>query len=148
MITRRRVVISLILASCLTLFVWSFTRVRPATTSPTFSTRAVVGVSPDPGNLVLRQSSVAVTLAKGYSLDYTNTEGLAIAVSGSATPVPQDELQIAPGDPGQTSYTFAPGPGRAISELPAGRVCVDLVIQQTNNLAAVSTAFNWCYSTQ
>jgi len=147
-ITRRRVVISLILASCLTLFVWSFTRVRPATTSPTFSTRAVVGVSPDPGNLVLRQSSVAITLAKGYSLNYTNTEGLAIAVSGSATPVPQDQLQIAPADPGQTTYTFAPGPGQVISELPGGRVCVDIVIQQTNNLAAVSTPFNWCFSTQ
>jgi hypothetical protein len=147
-ITRRRVVISLILAGCLTLFVWGFTRVRPATTSPTFSNRAIVGVSPNPGNLVLRQSSVAVTLAKGFSLNYTNTEGLAIGFSGATTPIPQDQLQIAPGDPGQTSYTFAPGPGRAISELPAGRVCVDLVIQQANNLAAVSSSFNWCFSTQ
>jgi hypothetical protein len=147
-ITTRRVVISLILAGSLTLFVWSFTRVRPTTSSETFSNRAVVGVSPNPGNLVLRQSSVAVTLAKGFSLDYTDTEGLAIGVPGSSTPVPQDQLQIAPADPGQTTYTFAPGSGQTISELPAGRVCVDIVIQQTNNVAAVSTPFNWCFSTQ
>ena len=96
MITARRAVISLILAGCAALMVWGFTLVRPTNTPVVFRNSAVVGVSPDPGALVLRQSSVSVTLASGFNLATDNIDGMAISVNGATVGIPEDEVQILP----------------------------------------------------
>jgi hypothetical protein len=143
-ITKRRVVISVLLAGCFALLVVSFTLVRPTNTVASLSDHRVVTVSPNPGDLVLRQSSVGVTLATGYTLAYDVDNGLAIGVNGSVVGIPLDELQILPG---QNQYSFLPGPGRQFSELPVGRVCVKVLIRRSISLGDPGTPFSWCFQT-
>jgi hypothetical protein len=143
-ITKRRVIISVILAFCAALLVLSFTLVRPTNTVASLSDHRVVAVTPQPGDLVLRQSSVGVTLATGYTLAYDTENGLAIGVNGSVVGIPLDELQILPG---QNQYSFAPAPGRQFSELPVGRVCVKVLIRSNLNTGDPGTPFSWCFQT-
>lgn len=144
MITARRAVISLILAGCAALMVWGFTLVRPTNTPVIFKNSAVVRVSPEPGALVLRQSSVSVTLAPDFNLATDNVDGMAIAANGATVGIPVDELQILPG---QNQYSFAPGPGRQFSELPVGRVCAVVQIQRAATPGTPPTPFSWCFQT-
>jgi hypothetical protein len=143
-ITVRRAVISVILAACAALMVYGFTQVRPTHTPVIFKNSAVVSVSPEPGDLVLRQSMVGITLAQGYALAYENAEGLEIGVDGSSVGIPQDELQFLPG---QNQYSFSPAPGRQFSELPVGRVCVKTLIRRAANVADPGQVFSWCFQT-
>jgi hypothetical protein len=143
-ITARRAVISVILAACAALMVYGFTQVRPTKTPVIFKNSAVVSVVPAPGDLVLRQSMVGITLAQGYTLAYENVEGFEIGVNGSSVGIPQDELQILPG---QNQYSFSPAPGRQFSELPVGRVCVTTTIRRAANVADAGQTFSWCFQT-
>ncbi len=145
MVTRRRIVISLILAGCFAIMVYGFTQVRPTNTVAALSDHRVVSVSPQPGALVLRQSGVGVTLATGYTLAYDVENGLAIGVNGAVVGIPQDELQILPG---QNQFAFAPAVGRQFSELPVGRICVKVLIRRTISLGDPGTPFSWCFQTQ
>jgi hypothetical protein len=142
MITIRRAVISVILAGCFALMVFGFTQVRPTNTPPTFKNAAVKGVSPNPGDLVLRQSPVSITLMPGYTLAYDTVEGLAISTDGERVGIPQDELQIV-----GNQYAFLPAPGRQFSELPVGRVCVVVQIKQAVNPGDPGQPFSWCFQT-
>jgi hypothetical protein len=144
-ITRRRLIISVVLAGALAIFVYSFTLVRPTDTPVIFKNSAVVRVSPVPAALVLRQSSIGITLSTGYSLATAAVDGLAISFNGSTTGIPLDQLQI---QPGQNEYTFSPGSGRQFSELPVGRVCAIAQIQKTNQPEIPPTPFSWCFQTQ
>jgi hypothetical protein len=146
MITARRAVISVILAAAAALMVFGFTQVRPTNSPVIFKNSAVVAVSPGVGTSALRQSGVSVTLAAGYGLAYADTEGMSISANHSAAVgIPQDELQIFPG---QNQYTYAPGPGRTFSELPSGNVCVSLLIIRSANLTEPGQPFSWCFVTQ
>ena len=140
MITVRRVVISVILAACFSLLFFSFTQVRPTRTSPVYNNPAVVTVTPEPGNLVLRQSGIEVTLKSGFSLAYEDSLGLAVNLVG----IPQDQLVIIPGL--NQSY-FTPGPGKQMTELPVGRVCVGLLISRDASPADPPARFSWCFQT-
>jgi hypothetical protein len=144
-ITRRQAVVSVILAGCAALMVFGFTQVRPTNTVANLSDHRVVSVTPQPGTLVLRQSSVGVQLATGYTLAYDVDNGLAIGVSGSTVGIPLDELQILPG---QNQFSFAPASGRQFAELPVGRVCVKVLIRRTVSLGDPGTPFSWCFQTQ
>jgi hypothetical protein len=143
-ITVRRAVISVILAACAALMVVGFTQVRPTKTPLIFKNSAVVRVAPEPGDLVLRQSMVTITLAQGYTLAYENEQGFEIGVNGSSVGIPQDELQILPG---QNQYSFSPGPGRQFAELPVGRVCVTSIIRRAVAVADPGQKFSWCFQT-
>jgi hypothetical protein len=146
MITTRRVVLSVILAAAFAVMVYGFTQVRPTNTPVVFKNSKVVTVYPAVNSTgVFRQSKVAVTLAPGYTLAYQNSEGMSIGVSGAGVGIPQDELDIFPG---QNEFTFSPGAGKTLTELPAGRVCVGLLIVPTSNLADPGTSFSWCFPTQ
>ncbi|HEX3426638.1 MAG TPA: hypothetical protein VHT30_10940 [Acidimicrobiales bacterium] len=145
MITRRRVVVSLILATCFALFIWSFSLVRPTNTPVVFKNSAVKAVSPTVGALVLRESSVAITLAPGYNLASQNIDGLSISADGAATGIPTDEIQITPA---QNQYSFLPTGGSVLSELPVGRVCAIAEILSTNNPSGAPQSFSWCFQTQ
>jgi len=146
MITSRRALISLILASCAALMVWGFTLVRPTHTAVVYRNSAIVKVFPEDGTSTLRQSNVSVILASGYTLAYETTEGMKISVNHATVyAIPQDELQILTG---QNQYSFTPGPGRQLSELPAGQICVVLQVTRDNNLTDPGTPFSWCFQTQ
>ncbi|MDQ6616742.1 MAG: hypothetical protein M3083_18850 [Actinomycetota bacterium] len=144
MITARRAVISIILAGCAALMVWGFTLVRPTHTPPIFRNSAVKTVSPEPGNLVLRQDRVSVTLAQGYTLASDSADGLSIETNGAIIGIPQDEVQVLPG---QNQYSFAPGVGRQFSELPVGRVCAIIQIKKAANPGDPGDPFKWCFQT-
>jgi hypothetical protein len=144
-ITSRRVVISLILAACVALLVYSFTLVRPTDTPVVFKNTAVKAVSPTVGALALRESSIAITLSPGYVLASQETDGLSISSDGASTGIPQDQIQVTPG---QNQYTFLPAAGQQLSELPVGRVCVVAQILNTTVANAVAQPFSWCFQTQ
>lgn len=145
MITRRRVVVSLILAVCFGLFVWSFSLVRPTNTPVVFKNSAVKAVSPAVGALVLRESSVAITLAPGFNLASQNVDGLSISADGAVTGIPNDEIQQTPA---QNQYSFLPAGGAVLSELPVGRVCATAEILSANNPGGLPQPFSWCFQTQ
>jgi hypothetical protein len=144
-ITKRRVVISVILAATLSVFVYSFSLTRSENAPVVFKNSAVVAVSPEPAALVLRQSSISISLAPGYSLAQENTDGLSISVSGLTTGIPEDEIQVLSTE---NEYTFLPGAGKQFSLLPLGRVCSIAEIERTAVVDAAPTAFSWCFSTQ
>ncbi|HEX3540561.1 MAG TPA: hypothetical protein VHT75_08985 [Acidimicrobiales bacterium] len=145
MITPRRAVISLVLAFAAALMVYGFTQVRPTNSPVVIRNSAVRAEFPPDGASALRQSMISVQLAAGYTLAYQNSEGMAISVNrGSAVGIPQDELQV---NSGTNQYTFSPGPGRTLTELPAGRVCVNIRITRTTNLADSGQPFGWCFTT-
>jgi len=144
-ITTRRLVVSVILASCFALLVWSFTLVRPTTTTPVYKNSAVKAVSPLQSTLVLRESSVSITLAPGYTLAMQDTDGLTISSEGAAVGVPQDQIQV---QGGLNSYTFLPANGQVLSELPVGRVCAAAQILNTTVVDARPQSFSWCFETQ
>jgi hypothetical protein len=139
-ITVRRAVISVILAACFSLLFFSFTQVRPTHTAPTYNNPAVTTVTPAPGDAVLRQSGVEVTLKAGFALAYDNSLGMAIGGVG----IPQDQLVIIPG---LNQYFFTPGDGKQLAELPASRVCVGLLISRTASPADPPSRFSWCFQT-
>lgn len=146
MITRRRVVVSLLLALAAAIMVYGFNGVRNTDTPVVYPNKAILGVSPAVGaTSVLRQSSVAVTLAQGYALAQQNTFGMSISVDGGTTGIPQDEIQLTPAE---NQYTFDPGSGKALSELPLGRVCVVLAIAKTANPELAPSSYSWCFPTQ
>lgn len=145
MITPRRIVVSVLLAGAIALLLYSFTLVRPTSTPVVFKNAAVKAVSPTVGALVLRETAVGITLGPGYSLASQVTDGLSIQSDGATTGIPQDQIQITPG---QNLYTFLPSAGQAVAELPVGRVCVIAEIEQVSNPNAAPQQFSWCFQTQ
>lgn len=146
MITRRRAVISLVLAGCAALMVWGFTLVRPTNLPVVYKNAAVVKVFPEDGSSALAQTNVSVILAQGYTLANQNAAGMSISVNHSSpVGIPQDEIQILPG---QNQYSFAPGPGRQFSQLPVGQICVIVQITKDTNLADPGQKFSWCFRAQ
>lgn len=145
MITTRRVVISILLAVAVGIVIYSFTLVRPTDTPPVFKNSAVKAVSPMMGALVLRESSVAITLAPGYQLATQSTDGLSISAGGAVTGVPQDQIAITPA---QNQYMFLPTGGTVLTELPVGRVCAIAEIVPATAPNSSPQAFSWCFQTQ
>lgn len=126
--------------------VWGFTLVRPTHTAVVYLSSHVVQVYPEAGTSILRQTNVSVILAQGYTLAYETTEGMKISVNHATVyPIPQDELQILTG---QNQYSFTPAPGRQLTELPAGQICVVVQITRDTNLTDPGTPFSWCFQTQ
>ena len=140
MITRRRLVISFILAGAVAVLVFGFTLVRPTDQAVLYTDPAVRVLYPKPGDLVLRETRVGATLSQADTLAYGTTNGMAINKIG----VPQDQLDVIAG---LNQYFFYPGAGKEITELPVGRVCVDLRIRRVVDLNDAGRPFSWCFQT-
>ena len=140
MITRRRIVISVILAGAVAVLVFGFTLVRPTDQAVVYTDPAVKVLYPKPGDLVLRETRVGVTLGQDFTLAYATTNGMAINKIG----IPQDQLDVIAG---LNQYFFYPAPGKEISELPVGRVCVDLRIRRVVDPNDAGRQFSWCFQT-
>lgn len=145
MITTRRVVISVLLTLAAGLLIYSFTLVRPDNAPVVFKNSSVKTVSPMIGALVLRESSVAITLAPGYQLATQGLDGMSISAGGAVTGIPQDQIAVTPA---QNQYVFLPTGGGVLSELPVGRVCAIAEIVQDTTPSATPQAFSWCFQTQ
>jgi hypothetical protein len=91
-------------------------------------------VIPVNGSSELRQSEFGIDLAPGY-------DG-ALVVNG--TEIPRNELRLVPA---QNQIFFTPGPGKIISELPAGKTCVVAIVWRSADGRGTSQdqSFRWCF---
>ncbi|MBV8234714.1 MAG: hypothetical protein JO075_03330 [Acidimicrobiia bacterium] len=124
---------SLIIAALLALavagFVFAFSNVRRP---PEEKTSAIVQVMPPPGDLDLRQVSVGVTLAAGYTGD--------LYVDGNQ--VPEDELHRVPAI---YQITLQPRPGGQF-DLGPGRHCASVIYWPLASPADTRPSPPWCFT--
>lgn len=131
MITRRRIVISLLLGVAIGGFYYAFTRPTD-NQQPGLVDAAVRHVSPAPGDRVLRQSEIAIDLAAGYDAEMTIDE----------RPIPKDQLDHIVG---LNRFAFIPGKGKEIEELSPGRRCVVVELWDTTVEGSPHRTYSWCF---
>jgi hypothetical protein len=136
LITSRRIVISLILAACFVGLGYGLSLSR--TPKPLVDDPRVMALTPQRGELVLRQARIGVTLAPGFTLAEADAPGFSI----NGTGIPQDQLDIIPG---LNQYFFTPGSGKDVSQLPPCRNCVSLRIQRIGDQTYHGPPFSWCF---
>jgi hypothetical protein len=129
-------VISVLLAGCLSVFVWGLSQTRPTAQPITYSDRAVTSLEPQPGVLALRQERIGVTLAPGYTLADTTATGLSINGIG----IPTDQIDVGSG------FFYTPGPGKEVSSIPPGRNCVTILIKVATDAGDQGHPFSWCFN--
>ena len=90
-------------------------------------------VSPEPGSLQLRQTEIFVELTAAYTGSLT--------VNGVR--IPEDQLQVIRG---LNRYSFTPGAGREISELPPGPTCAIIEYQRVGDTGSSPGSYRWCFT--
>jgi hypothetical protein len=131
-VTLRRVVISVILAGCLVALVWAVSQTRNPPARPVYSDPAVRQLFPEPGDHVVRQERVGVTLASAYT-------GV-LQVNG--VEVPEDETERVAG---LNQIFFTPGPDKAVESLGPDRNCIAVVLWRYDQTRDQSRRFAWCF---
>jgi hypothetical protein len=142
LITLRRTVISLVLAACLVGLGYGLSLSRSTNKPVIYSDPAVKVLTPEPGDLALRQATIGVTLAPAFTLAQATSPGFSISTGGQVTPIPQDQLDIIPG---LNQYFFTPGPGKDVTQLQPGRNCVTLHIKRADDPSDQGHSFSWCF---
>ncbi len=141
LVTRRRVVISVLLAACAVGLWYGASIGRPDNKPPTYTDPAIRSVTPQPGEAAPRQARIGATLLSPYTLATQTTDGMSINGQG----IPQDQLEIISG---LNQYFFTPGPGKEVSSLPPGRNCVTLVIKRATDTSDPGHPYSWCFQSQ
>jgi hypothetical protein len=131
-VTLRRVVISIVLASCAVGLVWGLSQTRSGPGPVTFADPAVRQLFPLPDDHVLRQDRVGVTLAGPFT-------GV-LQVNGVEIPEDQTE-RVA----GLNQIFYTPGPGKQVETLLPDRNCVAVVIWRFDESRDQSRRFAWCF---
>lgn len=132
LLTPRRVVSSVLLAVAFAGIYTAFV-MHDDSPNPKLRPAAVRVVSPDPASLQLRQTEIFVELATTY-------RG---ALSVNGTPIPDDQLDVIDG---LNRYSFTPGAGKEIDELPPGRTCAEVSFHQVTNENAEPGIYRWCFN--
>jgi hypothetical protein len=94
---------------------------------------AVEGVSPQGGDLDLRQATIAADLAPGYT-GYLLLDGVEI---------PDDDLQHVDA---LNTVTLRPGPDSDYRTLSPGNHCATVVYRRFGEQRAASSEFRWCFN--
>lgn len=128
----RRIVISLLLAASVVGIVVAFT-MHEEREPLRLTHEAVRVVSPEPGEQVLRQTTVFVELQPDYTLDALQIQGRAVG---------GDDLEHIPG---LNRWSFTPGDGKSIEEHDEGRNCATAEFHRSAAVDAPDT-FTWCFS--
>ena len=95
--------------------------------------RAIRRVFPDDGTVAIRQDSIGIELAFGYSgvLQIDRTE------------IPDDQLnRIA----GINRLSFTPGEGKEITALSPGRHCATALFWPTGETRDDARRYSWCFT--
>jgi hypothetical protein len=142
LITLRRIVTSLIVAACLVGLGYGLSLSRGTSKPIIYKDPAVKVLSPEPGDLALRQATIGVTLAPAFTLAETNSPGFSINTGDRIVGIPQDQLDIVPG---LNQYFFTPGPDKDVTQLPPGRNCVILHIKRADDPSDQGHPFSWCF---
>ena len=130
--TPRRVVSSILLALAFAGLYLAFI-LHDDSPNPRLRPAAVRTVSPEPATLQLRQTEIFVELQPAY-------RG-ALAVNG--TPIPDDQLEVIEG---LNRYSFTPGQGREIAELPPGRTCAVVTFELVTDANEEPGSYRWCFN--
>ena len=130
--TPRRVVSSVLLAVAFAGMYMAFI-LHDDTPNPKLRPSAVRTVSPEPASLQLRQTEIFVELQPAY-------RGT-LAVNGTA--IPDDQLDVIVG---LNRYSFTPGEGQEISELPPGRTCAVVTYELVTDVNAEPGSYRWCFN--
>jgi hypothetical protein len=141
LITRRRIVISLLLALCAVGLVYGASIGRPDNKPAAYADPAIVALTPGPNESALRQARIGATLATPYTLAQQNVDGFSINGQG----IPEDQLEVVAG---LNQYFYTPGPGKEVSSLPPGRNCVKLIIRRVTDLTDTGHPFGWCFQSE
>ncbi len=94
---------------------------------------AIRFVSPEPGALELRQTTIF------YELDPRYAGTLRV----DSVVIPDDQLDVIVG---LNRYSFTPGEGREISELPPGRTCAVVTYELVTDVNAEPGRYRWCFN--
>lgn len=132
LLTPRRVVSSVLLAAAFAGMYAAFV-LHDDTPNPRLRPAAVRTISPEPASLQLRQTEIFVELEPAY-------RGT-LAVNGIT--IPDDQLDVLEG---LNRYSFTPGEGREIDELPPGRTCAVVTFRQVTDVNAEPGTYRWCFS--
>ena len=125
-----RIVMSLLVAAAIGGLWWVVTAPQGAD-GPTLPS-TVEAVSPEGGNLDLRQATIAADLAPGYT-GYLMIDGVE---------VPRDDLQIVDA---LNSVALRPTPESDYAELAPGAHCATVVYHRIGEPESVSDSFRWCF---
>ncbi len=128
----RNGILSLLLLLALGAFVFVFATGKGAKSNPS-QPAAVEGVSPEGGDLDLRQATIMADLAPGYT-GYLEIDGIE---------VPDDDLQRVPA---LNTITLKPTVDSAYQQLEPGRHCAAVVYRQTGTPIENSSTYHWCFS--
>jgi hypothetical protein len=131
--TRRRVVVSVLLAAAAVGTVYAFT-LHEEPEPLRFANPAVRTVYPKPGERVLRQTTVFVELAAGHDVRD-------IVIQGTA--VQRRDLEVIPG---LNRFGYTPGEGKVIEELEPERTCPTVEFVDTSVADSPLQSFSWCFS--
>jgi hypothetical protein len=132
LLTPRRVVSSLLLAVAAAGIYMAFI-LHDDTPNPKLRPSAVRTVSPEPASLQLRQTEIFVELQPTY-------RG-ALSVNGIT--IPDDQLAVIDG---LNRYSFTPGEGREIDELPPGRTCAEVTFSLVTDPDGEPGRYRWCFN--
>ncbi len=141
MITQRRIIISVLLAACAVALVYGASIGRPADKPVVYTDPAVKTLSPQPGDVALRQTQIVATLASAYTLAQETAPGMLINGQG----IPQDQITV---NQSLNQYSYTPGPGKEVSSLPPGRNCVKIMIKRAADPSDTGHGFSWCFESQ
>ena len=129
--TLSRVVMSVLLAVAFAGMYVAFTE-HDDSPNPRLRPAAIRTVSPEPDSLQLRQTEIFAELDPVFTATMT--------VNG--TPIPDDQLQVIEG---LNRYSYTPGQGKEIEELPPGRTCATVEYQRRGDLGSLPTTYRWCF---
>ena len=101
--------------------------------NPKLRPAAVRTVSPEPASLQLRQTEIFVELEPAY-------RG---TLSVNGTVIPDDQLAVIDG---LNRYSFTPGAGQEIDELPPGRTCAEVSFQLVTDPNSEPGRYRWCFN--
>ncbi|MGH9181738.1 MAG: hypothetical protein ACRDY5_08490, partial [Acidimicrobiales bacterium] len=87
---------------------------------------------PEPDSLQLRQTEIFAELDPAFTA----------TLSVNDVVIPDDQLLVIEG---LNRYSFTPGAGKEIEQLPAGRTCAVVNYQPTGGSGALPASFRWCF---
>jgi hypothetical protein len=137
----RRTVITLIVLACI--FGVYLAGSRADTGEPDSflpGSTVVTNVSPQRTAVqVPRQTPIAVDLDTPYKLDTM----LITEPDKTQVQAPIDQMKV---DSVQQIYTFIPGAGKTLDELPAGLNCVQVTVSRVDNSPSSVPPYSWCFT--
>ena len=130
---RRRILLTLAVASAIGILVFGFTRDQGREGTAASGGDAVEQLIPAEDSEVLSQNAIGINLAPGYTGE--------LSIDG--TPVPDDELQ----DDRQTfQILYRPSEESALGVLPAGETCAQAVIWPISEGRESARTVSWCFN--